>query len=123
MVELLTGVRLVECDEDNDQHHLVTKQSYTSKGVTSLSVAVVYHLIVSTGRAPTDNIVYISQFLRDLEKKTVDEQTLEKEHALRVRDHLPAYMRENCMYFRSTLLQFYTKLLLALRKSAETDAT
>lgn len=104
MLELLTGVRIINYEEDKEKLYFDVKQASTND---DSDVSVEYQLIIEKNFQNAADVNYVPVFLTD--------KSLE-----RVIKHLPDYLRDNLVFPYNTLLQFYAKMNRALNKSAKT---
>lgn len=109
MQELLTGVRIINYEEDRDKFYFDVKQTSTNIDNDSDAVSVVYRLVIKKKFEQTAEVTYVPSFLQG--EKTED--------ANKVSAHLPDYLKDNLIFPYNTLLQFYAKMSKALNKSAK----
>lgn len=118
-LELLTGVRVIDYKVDEDMFFFDIRHADITKGVSENAVAIEYRLVINKQFSAAE-VTYIPLFLYNLESAAVkEEQALKIQHALQVEKHLPEYMHEKFKFPLNNLLQFYNKLLIALRKSGK----
>lgn len=109
MLELLTGVRMINYEEDREKFYFDVKQTSTNMDNDADAVSIVYRLVIKKQFEQTAEVTYEPSFL----KGDMDDS------ALRVSKHLPEYFQDNLIFPYNTLLQFYTKMSKALNKSAK----
>lgn len=117
MLELLTGVRIVNYENDKDKFYFDVKQAST-QGDDAEQLAVEYRLVIRRKLEKLAEVTYIPTFLK-LPRAKDAEQEARASDAQRVRAHLPDYLRENLKFPYNTLLQFYGKVGKALNKAAK----
>lgn len=105
MLELLTGLRIINYEEDKLRLYFDIKQVSTIDKGASLTIN--YRLIISKTFEKNGEVSYEPTFLQDAD----DEETNEK--LLKV---LPEYFCDNLSFPYNTLCQFYTKMNKALNK-------
>lgn len=112
MLELLTGLRIVNYEEDDVKFHFDITQTSTaeavSEGTTPNGLTINYRLIISKEFKSTAEINYVPTFLKD------DDENSEK-----LREILPEYFCDNLTFPYNTLSQFYTKINRALNKGVK----
>lgn len=106
MLELLTGVRIINYEEDTEKFYFDVKQASTNDD--SHGVAVEYRLVIKKKFEQAADVNYVPVFLND---KDANVEKLVK--------HLPDYLRDNLIFPYNTLLQFYAKMSKALNKSSK----
>lgn len=120
MLELLTGVRIVNYEEDSEKFYFDVKHSSTVLEPEVDAVCIEYRLVIERQFESTAEVTYVPGFLNDLSKKARDaEQELKNRDARKLVPFLPEYLQDNLKFPYSTLLQFYTKLSKALNRSAK----
>lgn len=120
MLELLTGVRMINYEEDKERFYFDVKQTSTNMEHDVDSVSVEYKLVIKRKFEQAAEVTYVPAFLRNLKTVLKDpEQELKNQDAARVAKHLPDYLQENLIFPYNTLLQFYTKMNKALNKSTK----
>lgn len=118
MLELLTGVRVTNYEEDGEKFYFDIRQSDTGREVDGVAVSIDYRLVIKRKFEQTAEVTYIPVFLKNAKVKTSDkEQQMKNEHARQVKAHLPDYLCDNLKFPFNTLLQFYGKLAKALNKT------
>lgn len=125
MLELLTGLRIINYEEDDAKFHFDLKQTSTNASGTELTID--YRLIISKEFTSTAEINYVPTFLNELEDNDsesddidVDDETMDsKRNAKMLLDLLPDYFCDNLTFPYNTLSQFYTKMNRALNKGAK----
>ena len=125
MLELLTGLRIINYEEDDAKFHFDLKQTSTNGSGTELTID--YRLIISKEFTSTAEINYVPTFLNELEDNDseaddidVDDETMgPKRNAKMLLDLLPDYFCDNLTFPYNTLSQFYTKMNRALNKGAK----
>ncbi|EER32159.1 conserved hypothetical protein [Candida tropicalis MYA-3404] len=105
MIELLTGVKVVNFENTEDEYIFDIKQSSMKQ-----ELVVHYQLVLST--IPNSEINYFPTFLDALEGDEVEEY----ENTKRLQKVLPEYLCENLSFPFDTLAQFYGKVNRALNK-------
>ena len=124
-LELLTGLRIINYEEDDAKFHFDLKQTSTNGSGTELTID--YRLIISKEFTSTAEINYVPTFLNELEDNDsesdeidVDDETMDsKRNAKMLLDLLPDYFCDNLTFPYNTLSQFYTKMNRALNKGAK----
>lgn len=115
MVELLTGVRVTNFHEDDDQFYFEIKQ----KSVSDLAF-INYRLEISKSFEATAEISYVPTFLDALEKGYKVEDDSDEIHPIEnaryLKSILPEYLCESLSFPYNTLAQFYGKISRALNK-------
>lgn len=101
MLELLTGVRITNYEEDDEKFYFDVKQASTLAN-DAVPTEVRYRLIIQRSFDQGAEVNYQPEFDDDSE---------------RLMAHLPAYLKENLMFPYNTLLQFYGKMNKALNKA------
>lgn len=118
MLELLTGVRVTNYEEDKEKFYFDIRQTDTGREVDDVAVSIDYRLVIKRKFEQTAEVTYIPVFLKNAKAKTSDkEQQMRNEHARHVEAHLPDYLCDNLKFPFNTLLQFYGKLVKALNKT------
>lgn len=115
MMELLTGLRIMNYQEDKSKHYFDVKQ--TSKGVF-----INYQLVISKNIDKSEDIQYEPTFMEVLSddfhqdpNDSISEVDLVR-NAKRLKKMLPDYLCENLSFPSDTLVQFYNKMSRALNK-------
>ncbi|KAK6461354.1 chromosome segregation protein Csm1/Pcs1-domain-containing protein [Scheffersomyces coipomensis] len=124
MLELLTGLRIVNFTEDDDKYYFDVKQTTSN---SSDVVYISYRLIVSKTFESTAEIEYIPTFLEDLDSEEDeyaddDDDNVRlgaNENARYLKKMLPDYLCENLSFPYNTLSQFYAKVNRALHKGSK----
>lgn len=122
MLELLTGVRVINYEEDKEKFYFDIRQTDTAAELDRTPVAIEYRLVIKRRFDQTAEVTYIPVFLKNMmttAKASDDDQKVKNEHAKLVEANLPEYLRENLKFPFNTLLQFYAKLVRALNKSGK----
>lgn len=114
MLELLTGVRIVNYEEDKDKFYFDVKQSSTNMDNDAAQVSIDYQLIIKRKFEQSADVNYVPLFLKNKLKDATKASV-----AKRVTEHLPAYLHEDLLFPYNTLLQFYAKISKALNKTAK----
>lgn len=118
MLELLTGVRIISYQVDEDRFLFDVKQTNTVQELELDVINIEYQLIIQRDFEQAAEVTYVPVFLELLERRARDaEQEAKNKDAARVQAHLPAYLQQSLTFPYNTLLQFYTKLSKALNKS------
>lgn len=105
MIELLTGVKVVNFEFTEDEYVFDIKQSSMKH-----ELVINYQLVLST--IPNSEINYFPTFLDALEGDEVEEY----ENTKKLQKLLPEYLSENLSFPFDTLAQFYGKVNRALNK-------
>jgi Uncharacterized conserved protein len=108
MVELLTGLRIINFQEDDASFYFDVKQSNSS-------IFINYRLIISKSFASTAEISYVPTFLEEMDGEVDVEEVDNSRHLKAI---LPEYLCENLSFPYNTLGQFYGKVSRALSKHA-----
>ncbi|EAZ62977.1 CSM1-like protein [Scheffersomyces stipitis CBS 6054] len=111
MLELLTGLRIVNFEEDESKYFFDVKQS-GSNGQDEIYIN--YQLVISKSFATTAEINYIPTFLEALENDDEDQEQVDNANLLK--EILPDYLCENLSFPYDTLSQFYSKVNRAVNK-------
>jgi hypothetical protein len=98
LIELLTGIQIVNYEEEKKQFHFDIQQTNSSK-----SANISYRLIIDKQFKQNAEINYIPTFM-------------EESNARELQAILPEYLCENLSFNLSTLGQFYGKMSKALNK-------
>lgn len=106
MIELLTGVKVINFENTSDEYIFDIKQSSSVK----LGLTMHYQLVLAS--QPSPEINYIPTFLDALEGEEVENY----ENAKILQKILPDYLCENLSFPFDTLAQFYGKVNRALNK-------
>ncbi|WPK27397.1 hypothetical protein PUMCH_004784 [Australozyma saopauloensis] len=118
MLELLTGARVINYEEDKEKFYFDIRQTDTGKEPGLPHLTIEYRLVIKRQNDLTAEVTYIPLFLKAMKTPTSDPEQKEKnKHAEQVQEHLPAYLRDNLKFPFNTLLQFSCKLSKALNKS------
>lgn len=118
MLELLTGVRVTNYEEDKEKFYFDIRQTDTGREVDDAPLSIDYRLVIKRKFDQTAEVTYIPVFLKNAKVKTSDkEQQMRNEHARHVEANLPDYLCDNLKFPFNTLLQFYGKLVKALNKT------
>lgn len=120
MLELLTGVRIINYEEDLDRFYFDVKQTSTNMEDEAAAVSVEYKLVIKRKFEQTAEVTYVPVFLRTDKKSKGAELDRRSDNANKVAKHLPEYLQDNLIFPYNTLLQFYTKMSKALNKSTKT---
>ncbi|ODV79535.1 uncharacterized protein CANTADRAFT_25507 [Suhomyces tanzawaensis NRRL Y-17324] len=124
MLELLTGLRITNFQEDGTRYYFDVKQTSTSSNSSTESIFINYRLVISKTFESTAEINYIPTFLEALEddfEQDEDDSILEIDlirNANYLKRILPEYLCENLSFPYNTLSQFYGKVNRALNKRA-----
>ncbi|KAK6198461.1 CSM1-like protein [Scheffersomyces amazonensis] len=119
MVELLTGLRIINFTEDDEKFYFEVKQSSSN---SSDVVYITYKLVISKTFESTAEIDYEPTFLEALEDEYEEDDENELsavENAKYLKTILPDYLCENLSFPYSTLSQFYSKVSRALHKRSK----
>lgn len=100
LIELLTGIVLIDCFEQDSKYHFDIQQTSSNK-----TIEMNYRLIVDTSFKENIDIDYIPTFMESKNKNLVKLQSI-----------LPEYLCENLSFSLSTLGQFYSKVNKAINK-------
>ncbi|KAK6453624.1 CSM1-like protein [Scheffersomyces xylosifermentans] len=117
MLELLTGLRIVNFEEDDLKYYFDVKQS--SSSTADEGIYINYQLVISKSFESTAEIRYIPTFLEALDSdydEDEDDGGDVVENAKSLRQILPEYLCENLSFPYNTLSQFYGKVSRALNK-------
>lgn len=109
MLELLTGVRITNYEEDAEKFHFDVKQSSTNSEDDSSTVTVEYKLVIKKQFEQSADVNYVPTFLKKVPASLKN----------RLKQNLPDYLQENLVFPYNTLSQFYAKMNRALNKSAK----
>lgn len=112
MLELLTGLRIVNYEEDESKFYFDVKQVNTNE---KLTIHIEYKLIIQKDFEIAAEVNYLPTFLNDLEDDD-EERRLNSKKLLEV---LPDYFCDNLTFPYNTLSQFYSKMNKALNKSVK----
>ena len=112
MLELLTGLRIINFKEDDYSFHFDVKQSSTTGNSDELSIE--YQLVIAKEVKATAEINYIPTFLEAM----TDERSISKgESDLKfLVDSLPDYFCDNLTFPYNSLSLFYAKMNRSLNK-------
>lgn len=105
MLELLTGLRIINYEEDKSKLYFDIKQIGTIDKGASLTIN--YRLIISKKFDTSGEVNYEPTFLQDEDNEETNEKLLSV---------LPEYFCDNLSFPYNTLCQFYTKMNKALNK-------
>lgn len=120
MMELLTGVRIINYEDDKEKFYFDVKHTSTASEPNVDPISIEYRLVIRRKFEQTAEVTYIPVFLNDLSKRAKDAEQEAKNHdARKVKPHLPEYLLDNLKFPYDTLLQFYTKVGKALSKSSK----
>lgn len=115
MMELLTGLRIVDYREDETKFYFDIKQNSTNNN----QIYIEYRLIISKKFESTAEINYVPTFL-EVEDQSFDDENEEVEQMIEnarlLKDNLPEYLCDNLSFPYNTLSQFYNKINRALHK-------
>lgn len=123
MLELLTGVRIINYEEDESKFHFDVKQTSTNGDNTELSIE--YRLIIAKEFTSTAEINYVPTFLKDINDSYSDDIDVDddssdpKSNPKLLMQLLPDYFCDSLTFPYNTLSQFYTKMNRALNKGAK----
>jgi len=125
MLELLTGLRIINYEEDDSKFHFDLKQTSTNGSGTELTID--YKLIISKEFTSTAEINYVPTFLNELGDNDSEADDIDvdvhiidaKRNAKMLLNLLPDYFCDNLTFPYNTLSQFYTKMNRALNKGAK----
>ena len=109
MLELLTGVRITNYEEDKDKFHFEVKQSSTNGEDDPSTITVEYKLVIKKLFEQSAEVNYIPTFLKEVPTSVKN----------RLRKNLPDYLQDSLVFPYNTLSQFYAKMNRALNKSAK----
>lgn len=117
ILELLTGLRIINYEEDGTSFYFDVTQSSTNavEDEEDTRLTVNYRLIIRKDLAYAADISYVPTFLEDLSSGTA----AAKQRTRHLTSILPEYFCDNLMFPYSTLAQFYGKMGRALNKGAE----
>lgn len=126
MLELLTGLRITNYEEDDNKFYFDILQSSTAESsdekkkkngasappapASGNSLTIVYRLVISKDFDSTAEINYVPTFLKE---------GGDDDHIERLKDILPEYFCDNLSFPYNTLSQFYTKINRALNKGVK----
>ncbi|CUM65506.1 uncharacterized protein PRCAT00003151001 [Priceomyces carsonii] len=114
MLELLTGLRIMNYQEDESRFFFDVKQNSTNDS----QVFIEYRLIISKNFGASAEINYIPTFLEIEETDYYGDDYEEKNDNCKIlRKVLPDYLCDNLSFPYNTLSQFYTKINRALNKT------
>lgn len=102
MLQLLTGLKIINYEEDSNQFYFDVEQNSTNDKVDK--IVLEYRLIISKKFSSIAEINYIPSFLNN---------HTEKDKLLKI---LPEYFCDKLTFPYNTLSQFYTKMNKALNK-------
>lgn len=111
MLELLTGVRIINYEEDLGKYYFDVKQSSTNSDNDNEAITVDYRLVIKKQFEESADVNYVPVFLTDSSSDNHDTE--------RLIAHLPDYLRDNLIFPYNTLSQFYAKMNKALNKAAK----
>lgn len=109
MLELLTGVRIVNYEEDEEKFHFDVKQSSTNGEDDPSTITVEYKLVIKKQFELSADVNYVPTFLKKVPSSVKK----------RLKQHLPDYLQDSLVFPYNTLSQFYAKMNRALNKSAK----
>lgn len=109
MLELLTGVRIVNYEEDKEKFHFDVKQSSTNGEDDPSTITVEYKLVIKKQFEQSADVNYVPTFLKQVPS------SMKK----RLKQNLPDYLQDSLVFPYNTLSQFYAKMNRALNKSAK----
>lgn len=109
MLELLTGVRIVNYEEDKEKFHFDVKQSSTNSEDDSSTITVEYKLVIKKQFELSADVNYIPTFLKKVPSSVKN----------RLIENLPDYLQGSLVFPYNTLSQFYAKMNRALNKSTK----
>ncbi|CAH2353193.1 hypothetical protein CLIB1423_09S04874 [[Candida] railenensis] len=126
MLELLTGLRITNYEEDDNKFYFDISQSSTAESsdekkkkngasappapASGNSLTIVYRLVIAKEFDSTAEINYVPTFLKE---------GSDDDHIERLKDILPEYFCDNLSFPYNTLSQFYTKINRALNKGVK----
>lgn len=117
MLELLTGLRIINYEEDENLFHFDIRQSST-RG-TGDEITILYKLIIAKDFSDSAEINYVPTFLDALDESEdsmeVDEFKTRENAELLIKI-LPDYFCDKLTFPYNTLSQFYTKMNRSLTK-------
>lgn len=109
MLELLTGLRICNFDEDHEKYFFDIHQTSST---SSPAMHVDYVLIIPKLFGQVAEVCYVPSFLEHIRTGNYEE----KHNAQRLRDTLPEYLCANLTFPYSTLAQFYAKMTRAINR-------
>lgn len=107
MLELLTGVRIINYEEDREKFYFDVKQSSTNTDNDNEAITVEYRLVIKKDFEESADVNYVPVFLSEADNESTE----------RLISHLPDYLRDNLIFPYNTLSQFYAKMNKALNKA------
>lgn len=123
MLELLTGLRIVNFEEDKSKLHFDVKQTSTSGGDSEISVE--YRLVIGKNFTSTAEINYIPSFLEALDEASDESINMSddgtRSNARILTKVLPDYLCDSLTFPYNTLSQFYSKMNRALNKASKSS--
>lgn len=117
ILELLTGLRIINYEEDASSFYFDITQSSTSavEDDDDNRLTVNYRLIIRKDTAHAADISYVPTFLDDIDAGNA----AAKQRTRHLTNILPEYFCDNLMFPYNTLAQFYAKMGRALNKGVE----
>lgn len=126
MLELLTGLRIVDYDEDRTKFHFDVKQASTVSAEDGAAadvkvITIQYQLVISKKFESTAEVKYVPTFLNHLDASGPQPNADEglRLTAAKLNKYLPDYFCDNLTFPYNTLSQFYIKMNKALNKIAK----
>lgn len=123
MLELLTGLRIVNFEEDKSKLHFDVKQTSTSGEDSEISVE--YRLVIGKNFTSTAEINYIPSFLEALDEASDESMNMSddgtRSNARILTKILPDYFCDSLTFPYNTLSQFYSKMNRALNKASKSS--
>lgn len=123
MLELLTGLRIVNFEEDKSKLHFDVKQTSTSGDDSEISVG--YRLVIGKNFTSTAEINYIPSFLEALDEASDESMNMSddgtRSNARILTKILPDYFCDSLTFPYNTLSQFYSKMNRALNKASKSS--
>lgn len=127
MIELLTGLRIINYEEDKTKFYFDVKQVSTSNNDNGInSISIEYKLVILKRFEIEAEVNYIPTFLNDLNDEEEDEddeddddKNFRKSNSETLMEILPNYFCDNLSFPYNTLAQFYTKMNKALNKGVK----
>ena len=117
ILELLTGLRIINYEEDSSSFYFDITQSSTNatEDDDDNRLTVNYRLIIRKDTAHAADISYVPTFLDNIDAGNA----AAKQRTRHLTNILPEYFCDNLMFPYNTLAQFYAKMGRALNKGVE----
>lgn len=114
MLELLTGLRIINFKEDEFSFHFDVKQSSTTGNSDELSIE--YQLVIAKEVKATAEINYIPTFLETMSNERASSSGSSESDLKLLVDSLPDYFCDNLTFPYNSLSLFYAKMNRSLNK-------